>query len=93
MEDPRRINEVASQYYEHFGGDKELMAMCERWVLHSVSLADIYKGNSVLASISFVLGKKEQALNAANHAIEIAKRDKNDYTQTTQLLNVIQKMP
>ena len=92
-DDFRRLNEVAGVYYEHFGGDKELMSIAEQWVQHSISIADLYKGNNLLASISFVLGKKEQALNAANHAIELAKRDKNDYTQTTQLLNVIQKMP
>lgn len=93
IDDFRRLNEVAGVYYEHFAGDKELMGLAEKWVLHSISIADLYKGNNLLASISFVLGKKEQALNAANHAIELAKRDKNDYNQTTQLLNVIQKMP
>ena len=80
-------------YYEHFAGDKEIMGLAEQWVLRSVSIADLYKGNNLLASISFVLGKKDQALKAANHAIELAKQYKNDYSQTTQLLNVIQKMP
>ena len=93
MNDAKRLVDVSNVYYDHFAGDKELMGLCEQWVKHSISIADIYKANNLLASISFVLGKKEQALNAANHAIELGKRDKNDYNQTTQLLNVIQKMP
>ena len=93
MNDFRRLNDVAGVYYEHFAGDKEIMGLAEQWVLRSVSIADLYKGNNLLASISFVLGKKDQALKAANHAIELAKQYKNDYSQTTQLLNVIQKMP
>lgn len=93
MDDFKRLVDVASVYYEHFAGDKELMLLSEQWVKRSISIADLYKGNNLLASISFVLGKKEQALNAANHAIELAKQYKNDYSQTTQLLNVIQKMP
>ena len=91
-DDFRRLTDVANVYYDRFPGDKELMALAEQWVLRSIKMADIYKGNNLLASISFVLGKKEQALNAANHAIELAKIEKKDYTQTTQLLEVIQKM-
>ncbi len=93
MDDFKRLIDVASVYYERFAGDKELMLLSEQWVKRSIGIADLYKGNNLLASISFVLGKKEQALNAANHAIELAKQYKNDYSQTTQLLNVIQKMP
>ena len=69
------------------------MALAEEWVQRSISIGDYYKGNNLLASISFVLGKKEQALNAANHAIELGKRYNNDYNQATQLLKVIEKMP
>lgn len=91
-DDFRRINDIAAVYYEHYYSDKELMAVTEGWLKHSISIADIYKSNNLLASVSFMLGKKEQALNAANHAIEVAKKNNNDYSQTTQLLNAIQKM-
>ncbi len=93
MDDFRRLLDVAGIYYERFAGDKNLMALAEEWVQRSISIGDYYKGNNLLASISFVLGKKEQALNAANHAIELGKRYNNDYNQATQLLKVIEKMP
>jgi len=92
MDDPRRINDVSNNLYDHFGGDKELMSAAEQWVKKSVSILDIYKGNYVLASISFVLGKKEQALAAANHAVEVGMRDKVDYKPATMLIDAINRM-
>ena len=93
MNDFQRINDVVTIFYERFAGDKDLMMLSEQWIQHSISIADVYKSNNLLASISFVLGKKEQALNAANHAIELGIKNKIDYNQSTQLLNVIEKMP
>ena len=68
------------------------MSKAEQWVKKSISILDIYKGNYVLASISFVLGKKDQALAAANHAVELGKRDKVDYNQATMLIAAIDRM-
>jgi thiol-disulfide isomerase/thioredoxin len=92
MDDARRINDVSNNLYDHFAGDKELMTKAEQWVKKSISILDIYKGNYVLASISFVLGKKEQALAAANHAVELGIRDKVDYNQATMLIAAIDRM-
>jgi thioredoxin-related protein len=92
MDDARRINDVCGVLYERFSADKELMNKVEQWLKRSVSLEDIYKGNHLLASVSVILGKKEQALNAANHAIEVAKISNNDYRQTDLLLARIKEM-
>ncbi len=92
MDDFRRINDVSNNLYDHFAGDKELMSTAESWLKKSISIYDIYKGNYVLASVSFVLGKKEQALAAANHAVELAIRDKVDYKQATMLIAAINRM-
>ncbi|MCX6291330.1 MAG: DUF255 domain-containing protein [Bacteroidetes bacterium] len=91
MNDPKRLIDVAGVFYEHFNSDKEMMSLAEQWLQQSVKLADRYKANHLLASVQFILGKKEQALVTANHAVEVAKRDNNDYRQTTQLIVVIQK--
>jgi thioredoxin-related protein len=91
--DFRRINEVVGNFYDHFGGDKELMALSETWIKKSVGIADFYKGNHLLASVYAMLGKKELALSAASHAIELAKRDNNDYNQTSRLIEYIQRLP
>lgn len=89
MDDFRRLNDVAEIYYQRFNADKELLAMARNWVKRSVEIADLYKGNHILASITYIQGDKEEALKIANHAVEIAQRDKNDYRQTTQLITVI----
>ena len=93
MNDFKRLNDVSQNYYDRFYTDKEAMAQAEQWMLKSVTLADIYKANHLLASICFVLGKKEQALKYANHAIELAKATNTDSKQTAVLLEKIQEMP
>ena len=82
---------AASPATRNFGGDKELMTQAEGWVLKSISIADLYKGNYLLACISYVLGKMEQSNKACLHAIEVGKRDNVDYKPASQLLDVIQK--
>ncbi len=93
MDDFRRLIEVAQVYYDHFYSDKEVLAQAEQWAMKSVSIADLYKGNHLLASINVMLGNKEQALKYANHAVEVAKLYNNDYKQTMLLLDRIQTMP
>lgn len=93
MDDNRRLTEVSQVYYERFNSDKAALAEAEQWVLKAVSLSDSYKANHLLASISVLMNKKEQALNAANHAIEVGKKTSSDYRQTNVLLERIQSMP
>lgn len=93
MDDFRRLIDVSQIYYDRFNADKEALAQAEAWTMRSVGIADLYKGNHLLASISVMLGKKEQALKYANHAMELAKKYNNDYRQTTLLLERIQTMP
>ncbi len=93
MNDYRRLNDVAGVYYERFFSDKDALALAESWVKQSISIKDNYKANHLLASISVMAKNKEQALSAANHAIELAKKENVDYNQTKQLLPVIEKMP
>ncbi len=90
--DYRRVNEVTGVFYDRLPGDTALMKYSERWLKESLAFADNYRGNHLLAAVSFCLGKKQQALQAADHAIELAKKDKKDYSMTTQLIPVIQRM-
>ncbi len=93
MDDSRRLYDICNVYYESFNSHNDLMILAEKLLKRSVELADRYKANHLLASVSFRLNKKEQALAEANHAIEVAKRDNNDYKATTLLIDRIQKMP
>lgn len=91
-EDARRLYEVSQVYYDRLNTDKVALAQAEQWTMKSVALADTYKSNNLLASISVMLGKKEQALKYANHAIELAKGTNTDYKQTSLLLDRIETM-
>jgi thioredoxin-related protein len=94
MDDPKRLNDVAQTYYERYSTDKEKLALAKKWAKRSLELADTYKANHILASITYVEGDKEEALKLAKHAVELGKRDNNDYRPTEQLIKVIeQNMP
>ncbi len=90
-EDSRRLCDIARVIYERFNGEKDKMAIAEQWAERSVKLNDNYKNNYLLACIYYVLGKKDQGFQVANHSIEIAKRTNADYSQTTTLLTNMQK--
>ena len=92
QDDFRRLIDVAQIYYDHFNADKNLLAQAEQWAMKSVTIADLYKGNHLLASISVMLNKKEQALKYATRAVEVAKLNNNDYRQTNLLLDRISTM-
>lgn len=89
--DFRRLNDVAGIYYERFSSDKEYLELAGKWAKRSVEIADLYKGNHILASVTYMQGNKEEALKIAQHAVELGKRDNNDYRQTTQLITIIEQ--
>ena len=93
MDDPKRLYDISNVYYETFNSDKQLLKTAEPWVIRSISLSDRYKSNYLLACISYLLDEKDQALKAANHAIELGKKEGVDYSQATQILARIEKMP
>ncbi len=90
-QDSRRLCDIAWAIYERFNGEKDKMAIAEQWTERSVKLNDNYRNNYRLACIYYLLGKKDQGFQVANHSIEIAKRTNADYSQTTTLLNNMQK--
>jgi thioredoxin-related protein len=90
-EDSRRLADISRVIYERFNGEKDKVAIAEQWTERSVKLNDNYRNNYLLGSIYYMMGKKEQGIQAVNHAIEIAKRTNVDYTQATQLLSNMQK--
>ncbi len=92
LQDARRLYEVSQVYYDRFYSDKAVLAQAEQWTLKAISIADTYKSNNLLASISVMLGKKEQALKYANHAVELAKATNTDYKQTSLLIEKIETM-
>jgi thiol-disulfide isomerase/thioredoxin len=91
MEDYRRLNEVAYNFYERIT-DKELLAKAETWAVKAVSLQDNIRNNHTLSGIYFKLGKKEPAMTACKHTIDLAKKANVDYKQSSLLLEKIEEM-
>ena len=63
-----------------------------KWAEQSVEMEDGYYNNDTLASLYFKVGNKKKAKKAAEHAIELAKQDGEDYSATKELLDKIMNM-
>ena len=63
-----------------------------KWAEKSVELEDAYYNNDTLASLYYKTGDKKKAKKAAEHAIELAKENGEDYSATKELLDKIKKM-
>lgn len=92
MNDYRRLNEVAANFYERVG-HRESLLKAEDWARKAVSMADNVRHNHTLAGICYKLGKKTEALQAAKHAIELGQLKGVDVKQTVLLLEKIEEMP
>jgi len=90
--DHRRLSEIALNVRDH-SNDPAILAKAEAWSLEAVKLFDGYRNNHTLAALYCHNGKKKLAFTAANHAIDIAKKNNTDYHLTTQLLDKINQMP
>jgi len=91
LDDYRRLNEVAYNFYERVT-DKELLTKAETWAKKAVAIQDNIRNNHTLSGIYFKLGMKEPALITCKHTIELAKKAKVDYKQSSLLLEKIEEM-
>jgi predicted RNA polymerase sigma factor len=69
-----------------------MLAKAEAWAKYSVELYPAYFNYDTYASVLYKLGKKAQAKAAAEKAIEIAKKEGEDYSITQELLEKINKL-
>jgi thiol-disulfide isomerase/thioredoxin len=90
-DDYRRLNEVAYNFYERVN-DPQLVDKAIGWSEKAVSMQDNIRHNHTLASLYFKAGRKKAALDACNHTIELAKRNKVDYKQSTLLMEKIEEL-
>ncbi|MFM1744955.1 MAG: hypothetical protein RLZZ630_892 [Bacteroidota bacterium] len=89
--DYRRLNEVAYNFYERVT-DSLLVNKAIGWSEEAVVLQDNIRYNHTLASLYFKAGRKKDAMNACNHTIELAKKNKVDYKQSTLLMEKIEEL-
>ena len=84
-DDFNELNNVAWTFYESIQ-DKDMLKKALGWAKRSIELESQYFNNDTLADLYFKLGEKKKGKKAAKTAIEIAKKNGEDYSGTTQLL-------
>lgn len=85
------LNSIAWNFYEKVE-DKEALAKAEVWAKTACELDKTYANLDTYASVLYKVGKKDLALQTANKAIDVAKKDKyteDDYKATTELIEKI----
>jgi len=87
-EDSNALNSIAWSFYENVE-DKGMLAKAEGWAKHSVDLQPGYANYDTYAAILYKLGKKAEARVTAEKAIELAKKEGQDYKETQDLLDKI----
>ncbi|MCB0563689.1 MAG: thioredoxin fold domain-containing protein [Phaeodactylibacter sp.] len=90
-ESSMELNNIAWAFYENIE-DVKMLDKAVKWAEQSVEMEDGYYNNDTLASLYFKVGNKKKAKKAAEHAIELAKQDGEDYSATQELLDKIKKM-
>ena len=90
-DDASALNNIAWSFYENVS-DKNLLLKAEEWSKRSVELKGDYYNYDTYAAVLFKLGKKSDAQAAAEKAIEFAKKNGDDYSSTSDMLEKIKAM-
>lgn len=89
--DPNMLNSISWEFYEKVS-DKPALLKAESWAAKAVEMDPSYPNMDTYASVLYKNGKHDQALQMANKAIEVAKKDgytKEDYKGTKDLIEKI----
>ncbi len=89
--DWEELNEAAWTFYR-VAEDKKHLKKALKWARKSVKMNNQFINNDTVAALYFKLKKKKKALKYANKAIALAKESGNDYSDTTKLLEDIEKL-
>lgn len=87
--DSRLLAEVAALYNQNVTNPK-LLSKAAVWATTSIKQEDKYYNNVVLAQLNDKLGKKSEAFDIANHALELGKKENTNYWPAQDLINKIQ---
>lgn len=92
MEDYRRLNEIAYNFYERVY-DPAMLAKALEWSKRAVSMQNTIRNNYTLACLHYKIGNKAEALAACQLTIKMAKENGTDTKQPVLLLEKIEAMP
>lgn len=85
------LNSFAWTFYEHVD-EKAMLEKAESWSKKACELDDNYPYNDTYAAVLYKLGKKSEAKVIAQKAIGIAKKNGDDYKETSVLLEKIESL-
>ncbi|HEY0031410.1 MAG TPA: thioredoxin family protein [Bacteroidia bacterium] len=85
------LNSFAWAFYENVS-DKSMLDKAAAWAKKATELDDNYPYNDTYAALLYKLGKKAEAKVAAQKAIDIAKKNGDDYKETSTLLEKIEAL-
>lgn len=91
LKNANELNSIAWNFYEKIE-DKEALAKAEVWASKACELEKTYANLDTYAAVLYKVGKKDLALQNANRAIEVAKKEKyteEDYKGTSELIEKI----
>jgi thioredoxin-related protein len=83
--DPMELNEAAWTFYRVVE-DKKMLKTAVKWAKKSVKLDNQYYNNDTLAALLVKSGKYKDAIKAGEKAIELAKKNNEDFSETEKLL-------
>lgn len=92
--DAEALNSFAWTFYEKVG-DKDALGKAESWAKKACDIEKSYANIDTYASVLYKEGKKELAMQTAEKAIAIAKKEKyspDDYKGTTELIEKIKAL-
>ena len=82
------LNEVAWTFYENVD-DTGLLEKALNWAKRSIEIEEDYYNTDTYAALLYKLGRYDEALEAAEYAIEVAKKTDMNYSGTEQLIEMI----
>ena len=89
--DPQELNAAAWEFYEK-SDDKSQLKKALKWAETSCKLDKSYYNMDTKCALLYKLGKKSKALAAGKEAIEIAKKNGEEYKETENLMTKINQL-
>ena len=82
------LNQVAWTFYENVD-DTDMLEKALSWAKRSIEIEEDYYNTDTYAALLYKLGRYDEALEAAEYAIEVANRTDMNYSGTEQLIEMI----
>lgn len=82
------LNSIAWNFFEN-ATDKEALNQAIRWAQQSVKLSEGYANTDTLANLYMKAGDKTNARSTAQKAIELAKKEGEDFASTQKIIDAL----